>query len=83
MDHIYIELRGRPTECLLFRLFNETIDLKSTYLVVEFCDEEIVSQRFPHLHDPDDGSVNLVLTILEHPFLSRLLLFRALLQLHL
>ena len=48
-------------------------------LIVEFCDEQIVRQRFTHFHDSDDGRVNLVLPILEHPFLRRLLLLSRLL----
>lgn len=52
-------------------------------LVVEFGDEQVVRQRFSHLHDPDDGRVDLILTILEDPLLRRLLLLCRLLQLHL
>ena len=52
-------------------------------LVEKFGEEEVVRQRLPHLHDPDDGRVDLVLTVLEDPLLRRLLLFRRFLQLHL
>lgn len=34
-------------------------------LVIEFSDEEVVSQGFPCLHDPDDSSIDLVLAILK------------------
>lgn len=35
-------------------------------LIVQLGDEQVVAQRLPHLHDPDDGSVDLVLPVLEH-----------------
>ena len=34
-------------------------------LLVEFRDEKIVRQRLPHLHDSNDGSVDLVLAVLD------------------
>ena len=67
--------------------FNSLLEIwrfnRKLELVVEFGDEEIVRQRFTHFHDPDDGCVNLVLTILEDSFLRRLLLLRRFLQLNL
>ena len=35
-------------------------------LIVQLGDEQVVAQRLPHLHDPDDGGVDLVLPVLEH-----------------
>ena len=35
-------------------------------LVIKLGDELIVSESLPHLHDADDRSVHLVLTILKH-----------------
>lgn len=40
-------------------------------------------QGFAHLHDANNGCVDLVLAILEHPLLSGVLLFFRLLHLHL
>lgn len=37
-------------------------------LVVHFRHQEIMAQSLPHLHDPHDGSINLILTILKDPF---------------
>lgn len=36
-------------------------------LVVHFRHQEIMAQSLPHLHDPHNGSVNLILTILKDP----------------
>ena len=37
-------------------------------LVVDFGHQQIVGQGLAHLHDPNNGGVDLVLTILVHPF---------------
>lgn len=37
-------------------------------LVVDLRHQEIMAQSLPHLHDPHDGSINLILTILKDPF---------------
>lgn len=34
-------------------------------LVVNLRHQQIVAQSFPHLHDPDDGGVDLILAILK------------------
>ena len=52
-------------------------------LVVEFCQQQIVGQRLSHLHDADNGRVNLVLAVLEDPFLCRFLFIIGLFQLDL
>ena len=36
-------------------------------LVVEFRDQQAVCQRLAHLHYPNNGSVHLVLPVVEHP----------------
>lgn len=36
-------------------------------LIVQFRNQEIVPQSLSHLHYPDDGCVDLVLPVLEHP----------------
>ena len=52
-------------------------------LVVELGQQQVVAQSLPHLHDPHDGGVDLVLAVLEHPLLGRLLLVIRLFQLNL
>ena len=52
-------------------------------LVVELGQQQVVAQRLPHLHDPHDGGVDLVLAVLEHSLLGRLLLVIRLFQLNL
>ena len=52
-------------------------------LRVELVQEEGVRESLAHLHDPDDGGVDLVLAVLEHAFLRRLLFIVRLFQLHL
>ena len=42
-----------------------------------------MTQRLPHLHDPYDGGVNLVLAVLENALLRRFLLIICLFQLDL
>lgn len=37
-------------------------------LVIHFRHQEIMAQSLPHLHDPYDGGINLILTILKDPF---------------
>lgn len=37
-------------------------------LVVHFRHQQIMAQSLPHLHDPHDGSINLILTVLKDPF---------------
>lgn len=37
-------------------------------LTVHFRHQKIMGQSLPHLHDPHNGSINLVLTILKDPF---------------
>lgn len=44
-------------------------------LVVNLRHQEIMAQSLPHFHDPHNGSIDLVLTILKDPFrCARLLL---------
>jgi len=45
-------------------------------LIKELRNELIVSQSLPHLHDPHDSCVDLVLTILEHALRRVYVLFR-------
>jgi len=42
-----------------------------------------VCERLPHFHDPHDGSINLVLTVLENPFRSTSVFFNSLAELDL
>lgn len=44
-------------------------------LVVHLGHQEIMAQSLPHLHDPHNGSINLVLTILKDPFCGTGLFF--------
>lgn len=37
-------------------------------LVVHFRHQQIMAQSLPHLHDPHDGGIDLILTILKDPF---------------
>ena len=54
----------------------EEKDAKGAYLhrepqlVVELRDQEVMAQSLAHLHNPDNGCVNLVLPILEHSLLG-------------
>ena len=50
---------------------------------VELVEEESVREGLPHLHDSDDGGVDLVLSVLEHALFRRLLLIVRLFQLNL
>ena len=52
-------------------------------LRVKLVEEEGVGQRLSHLHDADDGSVDLVLAVLENALFRRLLLVVRLFQLYL
>lgn len=52
-------------------------------LLVQLADEQIVAERFPHLHDAHDRGVDLVLPVLVHALLRGLLLLRRLLHLDL
>ena len=49
----------------------------------EFVEQEGVAERLSHLHDADDGGVDLVLPVLEDALLRRLLLLGRLLHLDL
>ena len=42
-------------------------------LVIKFSEKQVMTQGLPHLHDPDNGSIDLVLSVLEDSFLSGLL----------
>ena len=44
-------------------------------LVVHFGHQEIMAQSLPHLHDPYNGSIDLILTILKDPLCGTSLLF--------
>ena len=35
-------------------------------LIIQLGDKQVVAQRLPHLHDPDNGGVDLVLPVLKH-----------------
>lgn len=37
-------------------------------LVVHLRHQKIMAQSLPHLHDPHNGSIDLILTILKDPF---------------
>lgn len=52
-------------------------------LIKEFRHENIVGERLSHLHNSNDGSIDLVLAILENAFLRCVLFFFRLLHLHL
>ena len=44
-------------------------------LVVELCDEHVVTECLPHLHDSNDRRVYLILSVVEDALRRRLLLF--------
>lgn len=52
-------------------------------LIVQFSDQKVMWQDFPHFHDPNNGSINLILPVLEYSFLCLLLLFTRFLHLDL
>ena len=37
-------------------------------LVVHFRHQEVMAQSLPHLHDPDDGGIDLILPVLVNSF---------------
>ena len=52
-------------------------------LRIELVQEQGVCESLSHLHDSDDGGIDLVLAVLEHAFFRRFLFFVRLFQLHL
>ena len=52
-------------------------------LIVQLRQQQSVTQRFAHFHDANNGSVNLVLSILEHTLFSSFLFFVGFFQLNL
>lgn len=59
MKHLYV---NKAIQCCVNHLDGEF------ELVVHFRHQEVMAQSLPHLHDPHDGSINLILTILKDPF---------------
>ena len=51
-------------------------------LVVELSNELIMCQRFAHLHDTNDGGIDLVLTVLKHSLGSTHVFFLLLTYIH-
>ena len=44
-------------------------------LIIKLSDKQVMREDFPHLHDSDDSSIYLVLSVLEDPLFGLLLFF--------
>lgn len=58
----YINHVNTAIQCLANHLDREL------ELVVHLRHQKIMAQSLPHLHNPHDGGINLILTILKDPF---------------
>lgn len=80
---LLVPLHVVPVDERLYPLFEVGRLDGELELLVQLVDEEGVREGLAHLHDADDGGVNLVLAVLEHALLGSLLLVLSLLQLDL
>ena len=49
----------------LSSIFTQYLD-REFELVIELCNEHVVAEGFTHFHDPDNGCIHLILSVLEH-----------------